>query len=320
MKSKTRKYFLSVLIFYIIIQLAWWAYLIIDLYHKIEQQEIDILLLSQDNTPSLSATKYTSKIIMIVGEAIVFFTALFFLLRKIQTVMDNEIDLAEQKANFVLSITHELKTPLASNRLYIQTVRQRELTIEKRNELLDKAVNDNKRLTNLVETILMSSQIETNSLKLHLETTDINQYITSIIHQLQESILKNHEIIFQTNQTKIERKIDTVIFKSVIINLIENAVKYTPKNTKIKIITDQQNKIISISVIDEGAGIKDSDQKYIFDQFYRIENENTRKQKGTGLGLYLVKKIIELHNGSIKVKSKINKGTEFKIEIPNNIL
>lgn len=320
MKSKTRKYFFSILIFYIIIQLAWWAYLIIDLYHKIEQQEIDILLLSQDNTPTLSASNYTSKIIMIVSEAIVFFTALFFLLRKIQTVMDNEIDLAEQKANFILSITHELKTPLASNRLYIQTVRQRELPTEKRNELLDKAVNDNKRLTNLVETILMSSQIETNSLKLHLETTDINQYITSIIHQLQESILKNHEIVFQTNQPKLNGNIDTVIFKSVIINLIENAVKYTPINSKIKIVTEKQNKTTAISIIDEGKGISDNEQKYIFDQFYRIENENTRKQKGTGLGLYLVKNIIELHKGTIKVKSKINKGTEFKIEIPNNTI
>lgn len=302
--------------FYIIIQLAWWAYLIIDLYQVIEHQEIDILLLSQDNVPSLSTSKYNSKILMIIGETIVFFTALVLLLIKIQKVTDNEINLAEQKTNFILSITHELKTPLASNRLYIQTVRKRKLEESKKNELLDKAVNDNERLSNLVETILMSSQLESNSLKLHYETIELNLYLNTIVTQLKESVLINHNVNVQTSNDKIIAKIDPILFKSVFINIIENATKYTPINSKINIIIEDIDKTIKIKIKDQGKGIADENQKQIFDQFYRVQNENTRHQKGTGLGLFIVKKIIELHKGTIKVKSKINKGTQFIIDIP----
>jgi len=228
----------------------------------------------------------------------------------------NEEEAAKQSSNFLLSITHELKSPIASIRLGFETLQRKKLSEEQSLVLLKNGINDTDRLNNLVSDLLLSARLE-STYQLNTELFSLEILIEECIQLLKQ---KFPSAIIKVNliQEIPEILADYSAIRSVIINLLENAVKYSDSVPEINIGLTSTNERCNIEVSDKGIGIDQSERKKIFEKFYRVGNEDQRKTKGTGLGLYIVDQIVRAHNGTITVSSNQPKGTIFNIFLPFN--
>ena len=227
--------------------------------------------------------------------------------------------LSEIKNDFINNMTHELKTPISTISLASQMLNDKSIPEEGKNidHISSVITHESKRLGYQVEKVLQMAIFDRGRLGLKLKQTDVNELIHSVINNFTMQIQKKRGAIHE--DLKAERsmlKIDAVHFASVISNLIDNAIKYTGENPDIHITTFNLNGKIIIRVKDNGIGIKKEDQKRIFEKFYRVPTGNIHNVKGFGLGLSYVKKIVEEHSGQVKLRSEINKGTEFEICLP----
>lgn len=250
--------------------------------------------------------------VMISGEGIVFMGVLLLGIFQIRKTFKREAELAQQQQNFLLSVTHELKSPIASTKLQLQTLQKHELNRDKQKEILANAINDTDRLNNLVENMLLAAKIENNVYLLHKENNNLSQFITEGMNQTIESFNYDQKVILNI-EPNIFMDIDRTNFPSIILNLVENAIKYSPEDSTITISLKKQNQKIILSVADQGIGVSDKEKDTIFQRFYRSGNEETRKTKGTGLGLYIVEYLVKQHNGSITVKNNTPKGSVFEV-------
>ena len=251
---------------------------------------------------------------MITGEVIVFVAILAVGLWLIHNGYNKEIRSAEQRRNFLLSITHELKSPIASIRLVMDTIRKRNHKPEQKKLLVDNGLVEVERLHQLVNNLLLSARLE-SAYQPNREMVNL----PALIEELQDIILA------KSNKARMKTVVgenipflmgDRMGISSVILNLYENAIKYSsgaPRiTTRLKTVKDN----ILLEIADEGIGISDKDKKQVFEKFYRVGNEDTRRTKGTGLGLYIVKQIVEAHNGTIRIKNNDPGGTVFIITLP----
>jgi signal transduction histidine kinase len=280
---------------YVILQFSWWAYHIIQLT-KIVGYEQDAV---------------NKRIGMIMGEGLVFFLILIFGLWRIIRSIKKENELAKRQSNFLLSVTHELKTPLASTKLYLQTLLKRNFDAEKRDELLQKTLQENQRLEEIVEAILISARLENRSFQIHKEKIDLNLEIEKIIQHFKTKVNKDLFSLRATENLSLQS--DLFMIRTILMNLIENAIKYagTEKSIEVEISKDEQG--IKIAVKDQGPGIPLDKQKIIFQKFVRLQNEETRSSKGTGLGLFIVKEFTNLCGGTITYLPNKDKGSVFEL-------
>ena len=283
------------LVGYVVLQFSWWAYHIYTLAQEVAKEESFV----------------QRKIMMITGEALVFFLILAVGVYFVRKTFNKELELAKEKKNFILSVTHELKTPIASSKLFAETILSRDISKEKRDDILDKIIKDQTRLEKLVENILLISKVEEHQLHLEREKVNCHEFIESVIKGLDFSESTNFDI-----DAKIEIKVDRFYFTSVIQNLHENAIKYSQDKIGIVWSAQQLGNSICIQIKDQGIGVPLNQREKIFNLFHRIGDENTRDTKGTGVGLYIVQKIIALHNGTIKAKENQPQGSIFEIELP----
>jgi signal transduction histidine kinase len=220
----------------------------------------------------------------------------------------------------MLSITHELKSPIASARLQIETLLKRQLPQEKQEFVLNQALQETERLDALVEKILLANRIESSAYLIQKEHLNLSELCQKIIDNLKVSLLKNNTI---NTQIKKDIKVfgDEMAFTSIITNLLDNASKYSNQQSTIELILYKNNDIVTLSVKDEGIGITPADEAIVFNKFYRAGNEETRNTKGTGLGLYIVKNLVKMHQGTIKITSNKPKGTIFTMQLncANNV-
>ena len=246
---------------------------------------------------------------MISGEAFVFIIVIsigaFYVVRSFR----KEIKLSQRQKNFTLSVTHELKTPIASSKLFLETLLNRDLKEDKKIELLKKVYLDQERLQILVDNILMASNVSKNDLELILEDVSLFE----LIDKVQKGFPNTHNVINQIDK-QLMIKADEFYFISVIQNLFSNAQKYSPKGTTILWESFVTNGKRHFSIKDQGPGIPIKERKKVFEMFYRLDNEDTRSSKGTGLGLYLVANILKLHNSEISV-SDTKVGCELIIKL-----
>jgi K+-sensing histidine kinase KdpD len=163
-----------------------------------------------------------------------------------------------------------------------------------------------------VENILLTAKIENNVFTVHKEDTNISDYIKELMKQSITSFNYKHKVILNI-EPNIFIKIDRTSFPSILLNLFENAVKYSKENSTITIDLKKQNNEIVLSVADEGTGVPDVEKETIFKKFYRIGNEETRTTKGSGLGLYIVNYLVEQHGGIISVKNNTPNGSIFEV-------
>lgn len=304
----------------------WWAYLLFAkneaaFREKIELDKIHFqerygnnLVYEQTKAYLLQHQKYERQKVMIITEGSVFVILLLLGLLQVRKVFSKEIDLAAQQRNFLLSITHELKSPLAAIKLSLQTMSKRSLEPERSEKLIHNSLSDIDRLESLVENILLAAKIEREE---HgLSKTEVN--ISSLVEDIAKRYTSNKKNVQVTFQIKpnILLETDMLGFTSVVINLIENAIKYSDPGKTVLITLDEDEAYVTLNVIDEGVGIPAEEREKVFQKFYRIGNEETRKTKGTGLGLYIVKRFIEIYDGTIAIASNQPQGTIFKLSLP----
>ena len=293
MKRKHHILFI-VLLVYVSLQSGWWLFKIYDL-----------------SAEAATGSELNRKLTMILGEGAVFFIILLTGFLLTYRSFRKELEVGNQQKNFLLAITHELKTPIASSKLFAETILSRDISKEKRDDILDKIIKDQTRLEKLVENILLISKVEEHKQHLEREKVNCREFIESVIKGLDLSETAKVDV-----DSEIEIKIDRFYFTSVIQNLHENAIKYSTDKEEIVWSAHQLGNSIFIQIKDQGVGVPSNQREKIFDLFHRIGDENTRETKGTGVGLYIVQKIVTLHNGAIKVKDNQPQGSIFEIELP----
>lgn len=216
--------------------------------------------------------------------------------------------------DFISTVSHELRTPLTSIRGFAQTMLSSwdKLDEDAKKKFIGIIEEQSNRLINLVENILSVTKLPNESII--LKNINVNTSILPII-QIVHQQYANHRFIQNFDKSNPTISVDLEKFQQIMINLIENAAKYSNEGTNITIITSHTDKEVSIKVQDEGIGIKEEDKEKIFEKFSRIDNPLTRKIQGSGLGLYITKTLIEKMRGSIAVKN-LEKGVEFEVKFP----
>ncbi|MBL4650452.1 MAG: HAMP domain-containing histidine kinase [Aureispira sp.] len=313
---------------YVMVAGGWWSYLLYVKNSDALTAKKEVLWLQMkeqgltDRQVYLESAEYTylaeqydRQKWMIFGESSVLLIFIVLGIWRIAKSRQKELALAEQQRNFLLSITHELKSPIAVIKLTLDTFKKRKLTPEQINMLTTNALADTDRLNKLVEDLLLAARVD-GGYQYTFETLDLSVLIERCIQIARPKY--SGEIEFNNKvENSTLKKGDQSTLSSVFLNIIENAVKYAPNTSKI-IVTLMQSKenTYCIEIADFGQGIPKLERENIFEKFYRIGNEDTRKTKGTGLGLYIVKQIVKAHKGNVTLKSNQPTGSIFHVTLP----
>ncbi len=320
MKTRSRYIIILTLLFgYVLFQFMWWEYLLVKQTGRIIEEEQKLTEITSTNQDQLRKQiddlhrKKTMQTIMIVGEGTVFLLLLLYGVYKIKQSFDKEAALARQQNNFFLSITHELKTPIAATKLQLQTLQRQQLDETIKNELIANAIAETDRLNLLIDNVLLASSLEKGNLDFVLQRTDLGNEVRAIATRYFKKHLESRELELDT-ETGLFVNADAGALMSVVTNLVGNAIKYSKTPRKIVVNVIRRNEKILMSVEDNGCGISEYDKPHVFERFYRAGNEETRSAKGTGLGLYIVKYLLDKHFAKITVKSNSPQGSIFETE------
>jgi K+-sensing histidine kinase KdpD len=276
----------------------WWGYHLIELTKEVDSQKALV----------------SKRVFMILSEGSVFFLILILGLWKIRSSIKKELKFSERQNNFLLSVTHELKTPLAANKLYLQTIVKRDLDATKRTELIEKAIAENQRLEVMIDNILNATRLDNQVVQLHKEHLNLSDLFQQIADRFNKSL--QVDLIQLEIETDVFIDADSFMIETVINNLIENALKYAGhQKTIILYLKQTENKRVIFGVKDEGPGVTLDSQIEIFEKFMRSGNEETRSQKGTGLGLFIAAEFIKIHGGRIVYKNNKPLGANFEITL-----
>ena len=256
--------------------------------------------------------------LLILG--IVFFALIITGLILNTVFLVREIRRSEQHDAFLNSVTHELKTPIASIKLYLETLKSREVTKEKQHEFYDIMLSDADRLLNTVEQVLQAGRLREKRLQYDVTEIDIQEVIRNAI----SAVLSRYNLspgVFRYYGPDEHLPVlgDYRELETAFINLFDNAVKYSAgePDVSVRVRRMDMKDRVAIRIRDNGVGIPDADLKRIFKRFYRSTTPLVKETKGTGLGLFIVRSIIENHGGSIRADSKgEGKGTTILVQLP----
>lgn len=254
-------------------------------------------------------TKYLSEGITFL--ALILIGAVF-----VYRAVRQQLKLQQQQQNFMMAITHELKTPIAVAKLNLETLQKHQLDEVKKQKLIQMTLQETTRLNNLASNILVSSQLEGGRYRAAKEELDFSDLLKNCMQDFTHRFPDRHW------QQEIEPEVDLVgdplLLEILVNNLLENAIKYSPRDGIIGCKLKQVQDRIFFSVTDQGAGIPENEKKKVFHKFYRIGSEQTRTTQGTGLGLYLCKKIADDHHADIKVTDNTPGGSIFTVVFEAN--
>lgn len=222
-----------------------------------------------------------------------------------------QIRLQIQQQNFMMAVTHELKTPIAVTKLNLETLRKYQLDAEKQQRIIQTALQETNRLDALANNILIASQLEGGGYTRTKEIMNFSELAEGCIRDYRSRFPDNEWVaIIQPDCTVTG---DLFLLQLLVGNLLENAVKYSPKEGEVTLTLKTEGRHVVLSVRDKGPGIPDEEKKKIFGKFYRSGQEATRQTKGTGLGLYLCRKIADDHKATIKVADNSPTGSIFTV-------
>lgn len=221
------------------------------------------------------------------------------------------------KQNFISLMSHDLKTPVAKIAGIADILKIKYDNTPDQRNMLDNIVNSTKELNSFITSILDLTKIESQNLSINKESKDINKIIEGIVEKLRFEANQKQMHLEQELSPLYPIQIDVILINRVISNLVENAIKYAGKGKTVLVKTWDDADWVYIEVKDNGVGVSEEDILHIFDKFYRVKNDSTHAIKGSGLGLYLVKYFIELHNGTISAQSQLGEGTSFVIKLKN---
>lgn len=307
------------LLFYIVAALAWW-------FISLEQQSKRITELQYKSVnaekDSLSATQLGDKLFAIdreskrntakyIAEGVTFLILIIIGAAFVYRSVRRQFRMQQQQQNFMMAVTHELKTPISVAKLNLETLQKYNLDPEKQKRLIRTTLDETDRLDFLTNNILIASQLEGGGYHSTKEELDLSTLLKDCLRDFRNRF---HDRVFNEDiEADADVKGDALLLQILINNLLENAVKYSPKESPVTAVLKKYRSGIELQLKDEGPGIPDNEKKKIFSKFYRIGNEATRKTQGTGLGLYLCRKIARDHNADISVTNNVPHGSSFVI-------
>ena len=229
----------------------------------------------------------------------------------LRSAVMRQIRIQRQQQNFMMAITHELKTPISITRLNMETLLKYSLDDSKKEKILKSSLQEINRLNTLTGNILVSAQLEGGSYLFNKEEINFSQIVSDSSQDFVNRFPNRPWNI--TMEPDLFISGDPLLMQILVNNLIDNAVKYSPPGSPITIHLKKEGDQGILELIDEGAGIPKKEQKRIFQKFYRVGNEDTRIAQGTGLGLYLCRKITRDHKMRLQVSDNKPKGTIFTV-------
>lgn len=251
-----------------------------------------------------------TNLILLAGLNVVLITAVVLVFRNLR----REVDLAQNKSEFISNVSHEIRTPLAVISMFAETLElNRVANEEKRQEYYRIISQETQRLSGIVNRILNFSQAETKKRVLHPETLNAGEVVQDLLRTY-DFHLRNKGFDYSYAEVgKVWVRADREAMEEVMINLIDNAIKYSKESKRLEIETKTDGLYVIISFKDYGIGIALAHQQKIFDKFFRVPTGDLAKSRGTGLGLALVKQLMEAQNGKVTVESQPGKGSTFKL-------
>ena len=217
----------------------------------------------------------------------------------------------KQHQDFIMAITHELKTPITVTKLNLETLQKHSLPEDRKQKLLESTIQEANRLNTLCNNMLLASQMEAGRYQVTQERINLSELIEDCVKDYATRF--PNRIIIEDIHQDIFILADMLMMEMAINNILDNAFKYSAKNTVVKVSAIAENEVVKIRIIDEGKGIAEAEKKNIFMKFYRGDSLLAKKAKGTGIGLYLSKKIVEEHMGDISVTDNVPRGSIFEI-------
>jgi signal transduction histidine kinase len=272
--------------------------------HQLSQESFREKAAQIQNEKNRNFTKYAS-------EGITFFILIVVGAGYVYSAVRRQFQLQQQQENFTMAVTHELKTPISVARLNLETLQKYSLDPARQRKLMQMTVQEMNRLNTLINNILVSSQLEGGVFQMTKEELDLSDLVKDCVNDFRN---RYADRVFR-DYIKPDMEVigDPLLLQILINNLLENAVKYSPKGSPVSCVLKQQDGQVQLSVIDEGIGIETAERKNIFKKFYRGGDEVTRKTQGTGLGLYLCSRIAADHNATINITNRPGGGSIFTL-------
>lgn len=308
------------LLAYILAALIWW-FIALNQQNKLMTKYETAQLHQTDKNYQAAFNEIKSmekrKTAQYLGEGITFFlliiTGALFVFRAVR----RELKISEQQQNFMIAITHELKTPISVAKLNLETMQKRKLDEQQQQRLIQTTLEETNRLNALCNNMLLSSQIEAGGYQITIEETNISELISKCVA----------DFVTRYPQQQIETNIapdcfingDRLLLQMLANNLVDNAIKYGSRDFPVLISLEEKNDKIIFQVKDRGKGIAPEERDKIFNKFYRVGNMATKAAKGTGLGLYLTKKITDQHNANISVTDNSPSGAIFTVTLNSSV-
>jgi K+-sensing histidine kinase KdpD len=308
-----------ILLLYIIAALVWWFISLMhqnEAMYRLKKEEITSSAYDTTSPAFQQALRNIEgqrriNISKYIGEGSIFLLLIIVGAAFIYRSVRHQFGLQLQQQNFMMAITHELKTPVAVSRLSLETLLRHPLDEEKRKKLMQSTLQETMRLDTLINNILVMSQMDAGAYRSDKEELNFSDLVADMVHQFQNRY-PDRKVI-----SKIEKDMeligDPLLLKLLVSNLLENANKYSGRESPVTCTLSREEASVVLQVMDEGPGIADEEKKNIFRKFYRIGSEQTRKTQGTGLGLYLCKKIAAYHHAGISVKNNQPGGSNFTV-------
>ncbi|MFM2139082.1 MAG: hypothetical protein RJA57_1389 [Bacteroidota bacterium] len=307
------------LLVYIVAALVWWYLSLESQNRHLSDQQRTILEMNRgrmepaafDRTDAAIREEQRRNTAKYTSEGITFLILTLIGALFVYRAVRRQFSLQQQQQNFMMAVTHELKTPLSVARLNLETLQKYQLDPEKQKKLIRNTLDETTRLNFLTNNILIASQLEGGRYHATLEELDLTELLRD---SLQDFRRRFPDRRFEEDiEPDTEVRGDTLLLQILLSNLLENAVKYSPKDRPVTARLHRKGARIRLSISDEGPGVPNSEKQRIFQRFYRIGNEATRTKPGTGLGLYLCRIIATDHEADICVTDHDPAGSTFVV-------
>ena len=268
--------------------------------------------LKGETIEDLVSQRVKTNLILIIALTLILIAGAWFVFRNTK----REVELAQVKSDFVSNVSHELRTPLSLISMFAETLEMgRVKSEEKKKEYYSIISQETLRLGKIVNKILSFSKMEAGKRIYSFESIDLNEVVEQIYNSYKFHLQNNgFEFAFQRHNSPLRITADSEALSEAIINLLDNAVKYSKDKKNVELLTGEDNELVFVEVKDFGIGIGAEDQKRIFEKFYRVSSVLVHNTKGTGLGLSLVKHIMDAQKGEISLTSELGKGSTFRLK------
>jgi len=295
------------------IQIAWIGLMVVWIYWYVKNSR-NLTEFAKRLPPELMESEFNWVVLLEGGVLMLMILAGVYV---IFVYWNKQARLNQLQSNFVSSVSHELKSPLASIQLYLETLKYQKVSQEEIQDFVETMLVDTGRLSDLIDNILESSKSDPKSMQLQFTSVDIVSFL--------RDTTEHHKRLFEDKQCLIQLKfdshpkvsLDVRAIRMVFNNLIVNALRYSPTGSSLTIHVRKDEKFCNIDFVDQGFGFDKKELKRVFKKFYRVQNQETQNIEGAGLGLYISRQIIKSHKGKISAFSEgRGKGTRFTLSLP----